>query len=155
MVFEFNGVNMAAPCSVKAMGLYRAPPHWGELEVTNCDLKFADSWCVSSNIKSEGKRAIFLLTACLSAFVETPYRSAKSWSSMIFCPRTKRIAYSIFSVAILIAFSLIGRSPPSIRIQQIFTYLSPSPSSYNHPLLYDTDSFFRSVHEVKDFKIGF
>lgn len=43
--------SIATPCSVKARGGYRRPPH--ELEVANCDLKLSNSTVVSLNMKSE------------------------------------------------------------------------------------------------------
>lgn len=33
--------SMATPCSLKALGLYRPPPHAEDLDVTDCDLKVA------------------------------------------------------------------------------------------------------------------
>jgi len=60
MVFEFNGVNIAAPCSVKAKGKYfECCPLF---KVTNCDLQSSNSSFVNSNIKSSGKRLIFRFT---------------------------------------------------------------------------------------------
>lgn len=38
-------------------------------------------------MKSSGKRFSFRLTAWLRTFVATPYKSAKSRSSITFCPR--------------------------------------------------------------------
>ena len=73
--------NIATPCSVKAIGIYRRPP---QLEVTICDLKFSNSFLLSSNIKSVGKRPIFRRTACFKTFVCTPYSSARSRSNMTF-----------------------------------------------------------------------
>ena len=49
--------SIAIPCSVKANGNFRAPPH---LDVTICDFKILNSSFVSWNIKSFGNRFIFL-----------------------------------------------------------------------------------------------
>lgn len=48
------GGEQIAPCSVKAIGRLRRPP---QLDVANCDFKFANSSSVSSNMKSAGKRS--------------------------------------------------------------------------------------------------
>jgi len=56
--------SIAIPCSVNAIGRYLLPP---QLEVTICDLKLLNSCRVSSNIKSSGKRSVFLRTACFRA----------------------------------------------------------------------------------------
>lgn len=58
--------NMATPCSVNAIGTYRVPP---QFEVPNWLLKFSNSCGLSSNIKSSGKRSIFLRTCLLSCLV--------------------------------------------------------------------------------------
>jgi len=50
--------SIATPCSVKTIGRYLTPP---QLEVTNCDLKLANSSLVNSNIKSSGNLSMFLL----------------------------------------------------------------------------------------------
>lgn len=71
---------MATPCSVKAKGMYRVPPLL--FEVTNCDLKLSNSSGVSSNMKSEGKRLRFRLTACFNTFVSVPYKLARSKSNI-------------------------------------------------------------------------
>src|SRR5210317_1603256 len=64
--------NMATPCSVKTYGAYRNPILFEELEVTNWLLQFANSSLVSSNIKSSGKRFVFLFTCLFKYFVSTP-----------------------------------------------------------------------------------
>jgi len=57
--------SMATPCSVKAYGWYRRPPHW--LEVPKWNLKLSNSCFLSWNIKSLGNRTIFLLTALINS----------------------------------------------------------------------------------------
>ncbi len=81
--------NIATPCSVNTKGLYfTLDPLPGLSKVTNCDLEEFTrdlvSSRVNSNIKSDGKREIFLLTACLSACVSTWYNLARSKSSITF-----------------------------------------------------------------------
>jgi hypothetical protein len=58
--------------TLKAMGAYCVPPRASRFEVTNCDLKNANSSGVSTNMKLSGKRPALRLTACLSALVGTP-----------------------------------------------------------------------------------
>ncbi len=84
--------SMATPCSVNTKGLYfTLDPLPGLSKVTNCDLEEFTrdlvSSRVNSNIKSDGKREIFLRTACLSARVSTWYNLARSKSSITFFPR--------------------------------------------------------------------
>src|SRR5262245_26685457 len=57
---------MAIPCSANASGGYRPPPR-PDFEITDCDLKRANSSFVSANMKSEGNRFMFLRTAWTSA----------------------------------------------------------------------------------------
>ena len=78
---DFNTLlNIAMPPSVKAYGRYLVPPL--PFEVAICDLKLLSSSRVSSNMKSSGKRSIFLLTCSLRRLVSTPYSIAKSVSSI-------------------------------------------------------------------------
>ena len=84
--------SIATPCSVNTKGLYfTLDPLPGLSKVTNCDLEEFTrdlvSSRVNSNIKSDGKREIFLRTACLSARVSTWYNLARSKSSITFFPR--------------------------------------------------------------------
>ena len=51
---------MATPSCVNAMGALRDPP---QLDITVCDLKFANSLAVSRNMKSPGNRPALRLTA--------------------------------------------------------------------------------------------
>ena len=90
--------SIATPCSVNAKGKYLE--YRPGSKITFCDLRDRFSSFVSSNIKSLGNRFLFLLTACFSTLVSTPYKPAKSLSSMTFCPRTSRIAFSIRSTGI-------------------------------------------------------
>lgn len=53
--------SIATPCSVNTRGSFRLPPC--ELEVTNCDFKFAASSRVSLNAKSVGNREALRDTA--------------------------------------------------------------------------------------------
>src|SRR6266571_961477 len=73
--------NMATPCSVKAYGAYRLPPR-PLFEVAICDLKNAPSSEVSWNMKSFGNRGRLRLTCSFRRLVVTPYRTARSASSM-------------------------------------------------------------------------
>ena len=66
--------SIATSCSVKAIGLYLSPI-LSDLEITNCDLQSSNSFFVSSNMKSSGKRFLFLLTACLSTRVFLLHRA--------------------------------------------------------------------------------
>ena len=58
--------NMATPCSVKANGNLRRPPH---LDVTDCDFKLENSEAVNSNMKSAGKRLGAILSRALIVFL--------------------------------------------------------------------------------------
>ena len=78
---------------MKAYGRYRRPPQ--DLEITDCDLKIWRSVGVSWNMKSAGKRAMFRRTACTSARVSTPYRPARSKSSIPRSPRMVRMVCAI------------------------------------------------------------
>ena len=60
--------NIATPCSVKTLGSLRVPP---QLDVPKWNFKFENSSLVSWNIKSEGKRSLFRVTALFSALVDT------------------------------------------------------------------------------------
>ena len=62
--------SVTVPCSVKTCGAYFT--FWPRFKVTICDLEgrmSAASSIVSLNMKSSGKRSLFLLTAWLSALV--------------------------------------------------------------------------------------
>ena len=76
--------SMAPPCSVKAKGAAEA---FLFDAVTICDRIFSTSSAVNRNIKSAGKRSMFLFTAWFSALVSTWYNLARSKSSITFCPR--------------------------------------------------------------------
>jgi len=62
--------SMATPCSVKAIGGYFACCPL--FKVTFCDLKARSSSRDNSNMKSSGKRSVFLRTACFNTLVSTP-----------------------------------------------------------------------------------
>ena len=73
---SLNSCKMKAtiPISMKANGVYfECCPLF---KTTNCDLKKFCSFLVSSNVKSLGKRSIFLRTACFKTRVSKPYISA-------------------------------------------------------------------------------
>ena len=70
------------------------------LEVTNCDLKFVTSSLVNWNMNRSGKRSMLRLTAWLSAFVGTPYSSARSRSSMTCTPRIVSIRERMASATV-------------------------------------------------------
>jgi hypothetical protein len=57
--------NIATPCSMKAIGAYRRPPH-PDLEVTESDLKFFTSSAFRRKAKSDGNLFALRLTACRS-----------------------------------------------------------------------------------------
>jgi len=61
--------SMAIPCSVKQSGAYRILRFDA---VTDCDRIRLDSDTESRNMKSGGNLRLFLLTAWLKAFVDTP-----------------------------------------------------------------------------------
>ena len=63
--------SMATPCSVNTKGLYCVPPRLS-FEVAFCDLKTLNSFLLSSNIKSGGKRFLFRRICSLSLRVGTP-----------------------------------------------------------------------------------
>ena len=92
--------SIATPCSVKARGEYRRPP---QLEVPKWNLKFSNSSTSNLNIKSSGKRFILRLTARFSAFVSTPYKSAKSLSNITLCPLINRMLLCILSTGIFMS----------------------------------------------------
>lgn len=69
-VLLFNTLdNIATPVSVNANGI--APPRYFLRGITFCDTTDFISSSVNSNIKSSGKRSIFLRTACFNALVST------------------------------------------------------------------------------------
>ena len=61
---------MATPSSVKAKGKYLVPPFL--FEVLKLHLNVFHSFFESSNMKSEGKRLMFALTALLRYFLTCP-----------------------------------------------------------------------------------
>lgn len=106
-VSEFRTLlSIATPSSPKAKGIYLKFPPLFLFKVTICDLE--SSSLVYSNIKSSpSKRFILRLTACFSTLVSIPYISAKSKSSMTFCPLTSYILLCIScSCSILFYFDV-------------------------------------------------
>ena len=61
--------SIATPCSVKALGSVRVPPH---LDLPNWNLKSLNSASVNRSMKSSGKRSRFRLTALFKLPVVTP-----------------------------------------------------------------------------------
>jgi len=61
--------SIATPCSVKALGSARVPPH---LDLPKWNLKSLNSASVSRSMKSSGKRSRFRLTALFKLPVVTP-----------------------------------------------------------------------------------
>ena len=78
-------LSMATPNSVKAKGIYLLPPLWFEVQFLH--LKLSNSSFVNSNMKSDGNRFKLFFTERFKYFVSVPYNSARSKSSMTFCPR--------------------------------------------------------------------
>ena len=90
--------SMATPSCVKAYG--SEPPRLRFEGITFCDTNASASSWLSRNMKSGGKRASLRPTCWRSAIALTPYRSARSRSSMTFCPRMSKMARSIRSAGI-------------------------------------------------------
>jgi len=69
--------SIATPCSVKTIGRYLTPP---QLEVTNCDLKLANSSWVNSNIKSSGNlHQCSFLSVASNRLKVNPFADTKDW----------------------------------------------------------------------------
>src|SRR5690349_19005718 len=70
-------------------------------------------------MKSAGKRSMFRLTCSTKRFVSTPYRSARSSSSMTCRPRTTRMRFSIIGAAISSNEHVFSAEWLLIRIRQL------------------------------------
>ena len=81
--------NIATPSSVKAIGA--APPKKLLDGITFCDTISSTSRDDSRNMKSTGKRSMFLFTCCFKARVSTLYKAARLKSSMTFFPLIRKI----------------------------------------------------------------
>src|SRR3989442_1690377 len=91
--------NITAPCSVKTKGAYLM--FWPRFKVAICDLEAntspasaRESW----NMKCSGKRSRLRFTCSFNRFVVTPYRTARSRSSITRWPRTTKMECSIRSI---------------------------------------------------------
>lgn len=113
--------SMATSSSVKAYGRYLVPP---QLEVAICGLKLLNSSLVNRNIKSSGKRSIFLLTCCFRYFVSTPYNTAKSLSSHA----QGRFAAANITFLLLISNILPSIASCGIRPVSAFFILNSHPA---------------------------
>ena len=91
--------NITIPYSVNANGRYLMLYPCPVFKVAICDLEIATSSFVSSNMNSAGKRSILRRTCSLRRLVSTPYISAKSKSSITFCPLISYILFSIIAIS--------------------------------------------------------
>lgn len=81
-------LNIETPNSLKAYGMYLGCYPLPLFKVLKLHLKDSHSSFVNSNMKSgAGKRLILFFTDRFRYFVSVPYISAKSKSSITFCPR--------------------------------------------------------------------
>ena len=97
--------NITMPYSVNANGRYLILYPCPVFKVAICDLEIIASSLVSSNINSAGKRSILRRTCSLSRLVSTPYISAKSKSSITFCPLISYILFSIMVISSIFSFA--------------------------------------------------
>ena len=89
-------LNIETPNSLKAYGMYLGCCPLPLFKVLKLHLKDSHSSFVNSNMKSgAGKRLILFFTDRFRYFVSVPYISAKSKSSITFCPRISYILLCI------------------------------------------------------------